>query len=74
MKILLEKLGNCFDKVGETCVWRKLGKEIVAEFLDSYKAYSRDPLGLTTRMPIDFIKKYCEKKIQARTCIINRIY
>lgn len=55
---LLERLGDDFEKVGEACVWRSRKKGLVSEFLDSYKAYSRDPLGLTTRMPIDFIKKY----------------
>lgn len=58
----LYELGSDFVKVGNTCVWKDQPKETVAEFLKSYKVFSRDPLGLTTRMPIDFINKFVAER------------
>ncbi len=62
LKTILSELGDDFVKVGKTCIWKNQSKEMVAEFLKSYKVFSRDSLGLTTRMPIDFIKKYVAER------------
>lgn len=42
-------------------VWRNVDKTIIQEFVNNFRLYKNDPLGLKSRMPIDFIKKYIEK-------------
>lgn len=46
------------EKVGNSYLWRDVDKSIVQNFLEKFKVYSIDPLGITTRMPIGFIKEY----------------
>lgn len=41
-------------------VWKNVDKAIVQRFVDHYRLYKHDPLGLKSRMPIEFIKKYIE--------------
>lgn len=55
---LIEKLGSETEKVGNTYLWRNQSKDLVSQFLNSYRVYTLDRLGLSTRMPIEFIKKY----------------
>ncbi|CAM4047687.1 endonuclease [Bacillus luti] len=42
-------------------VWRNVDKTIVQDFVNNFRLYRNDPLGLKSRMPIDFIKKYIEE-------------
>lgn len=55
---LIDRLGSETEKVRNTYLWRNQSKRLVSEFLNSYRVYSLDRLGLSTRMPIEFIKKY----------------
>jgi hypothetical protein len=41
-------------------VWKSVDKAIVQRFVDHYHLYKHDPLGLKSRMPIEFIKQYIE--------------
>ncbi|MHC2832099.1 Z1 domain-containing protein [Bacillus sp. F9_6S_D1_P_5] len=42
-------------------VWRNVDKSIIQKFVNQFRLYKNDPLGLKSRMPIDFIKKYIEE-------------
>ena len=44
--------------VDEVYVWRSVDKEHIRIFLDSFKTYEKDALGLSSRMPLAFIKQY----------------
>jgi hypothetical protein len=39
-------------------LWANADKTIVKEFLDDFEVFTNDPLGITGRMPIGFIKQY----------------
>lgn len=58
---IVDELGST-DPIRNTYLWREKSKSIVIKFLDSYKVYTLDRLGLSTRMPIEFIKKYVKDK------------
>lgn len=45
----------------ESHVWKNVDKSIIQRFVDNYQLYKHDPLGLKSRMPIEFIKEYIEK-------------
>ena len=49
--------------VQDNLLWKNIDKGFVQEFLKNFKTFSADPLGLTARMPITFIKKYAEEKL-----------
>ncbi|WNS73682.1 Z1 domain-containing protein [Bacillus sp. DTU_2020_1000418_1_SI_GHA_SEK_038] len=42
-------------------VWKNVDKTIVKRFVENYRLYKNDPLGLKSRMPIEFIKDYIER-------------
>ncbi|ADU29399.1 Z1 domain-containing protein [Evansella cellulosilytica] len=44
----------------ESYVWKNVDKSIVETFVKNYQLYKNDPLGLRSRMPIDFIRKYIQ--------------
>jgi site-specific DNA-cytosine methylase len=56
--LLLDKLGPETEKVRNAYLWREQPRVFVSEFLTAYRVYTLDRLGLSTRMPIEFIKKY----------------
>ena len=39
-------------------MWKNNDKSIVKDFLAEFRVYKKDPFGITTRMPIEFVKKY----------------
>ncbi|MGD6900458.1 Z1 domain-containing protein [Bacillus infantis] len=41
-------------------VWRNVDKGIVQDFVENYRLYKNDPLGIKSRMPIAFIRKYIQ--------------
>ncbi|MFP5108134.1 Z1 domain-containing protein [Neobacillus sp. C211] len=41
-------------------VWENVDKLIIQSFVENYLIYKYDPLGLKSRMPIEFIKEYIE--------------
>jgi hypothetical protein len=43
-------------------IWRKIDRKIIREFLKGFKTFENDRLGLTSRMPLPYIIKYCEDK------------
>ncbi len=43
-------------------LWRNIHKENVMKFLSDFRTYQTDPLGITARMPIGFVKKYVEDR------------
>jgi hypothetical protein len=45
----------------ESHVWKNVDKSIIQRFVDNYQLYKHDPLGLKSRMPIEFIKEYIGK-------------
>jgi len=53
---------NSRELVKDNFLWRKVDKQIVLKFLNSFNFFTKDALGITTRMPIGFVKKYVESK------------
>ena len=45
-------------KVGKHYLWREVEKQHAIDFLTEFKVYQNDSLGISSRMPIDFVKKY----------------
>jgi Z1 domain len=59
MENFLDKLGaETYENIGGSILWRNIKKTLVKEFLNEFKVFKRDPLGITGRMPIEFVKKY----------------
>lgn len=50
-------------KVNGGWIWRNIDRKTVREFLKSFKTFENDRLGLTSRMPLPYIIKYCEEKL-----------
>jgi len=51
-----------FENKGKRYLWCDVNKEQVVNFLNEFEVISLDPFGLTTRMPIEFIKKYVREQ------------
>lgn len=51
---------NKVEKVGNNYLWRNIDKQQIISFLNRFKVYQNDVFGISSRMPIDFIKKYAE--------------
>ena len=47
-----------YKKIGNNFLWKNNDKSIVKDFLAEFRVYKKDPFGITTRMPIEFVKKY----------------
>lgn len=62
IKQLVNSLPSGFDKINNHFLWKDVDREIVLNFLNSFVTFQNDPLGLTARMPISFIKKYVEER------------
>jgi hypothetical protein len=50
------------EQIANNFLWRDVDKEIVIKFLSEFKTYQTDPLGITARMPIEFVKKYTKDR------------
>ncbi|MCK5883837.1 MAG: hypothetical protein KAG61_09125, partial [Bacteriovoracaceae bacterium] len=50
------------EDVNGSILWRNIEASVISDFLNDFKVYKTDQLGLTARMPIAFIKKYVEKR------------
>lgn len=48
-------------EINKSHVWKDVDKSIVQYFVNNYHLYKNDPLGIKSRMPIDFIKEYIRK-------------
>jgi len=51
-----------YDFVGNNLIWRSIDKNIIIRFLEEFKTYQTDPLGITARMPIGFVLEYVKKR------------
>ena len=40
----------------KSLVWKNVDKTLIQSFVNNYHLYKNDPLGIKSRMPIDFIK------------------
>ncbi|KMK95066.1 Z1 domain-containing protein [Rossellomorea marisflavi] len=64
---LLKRTVNSLDNgvyahtLNKSHLWTDVDKGIIEDFVRDYKLYRNDPLGLKSRMPIDFIKKYIKE-------------
>ena len=62
-KIILELKNIKFEKVGDkNYLWKNVDKNIPLNFLNRFQLFQNDPLGITSRMPITFVRKYVEKR------------
>ncbi len=50
------------DSIGNDILWKDVNKNIVIEFLNNFKVYQTDALGISARMPIAFVKKYVKTR------------
>ncbi len=48
------------EKIGNNYLWRSVNSSLIIEFLDEFKVYQNDVFGISSRMPINFIKKYAQ--------------
>ncbi|MBC7523229.1 MAG: Z1 domain-containing protein [Flavobacterium sp.] len=62
IKQLVNSLPNGFDKINNHFLWKDVDRDIILNFLNTFITFQNDPLGLTARMPISFIKKYVEER------------
>jgi len=49
-------------KTEGTIIWKNIDKKLVQGFLKDFWTFNKDPLGLTSRMPVAFINKYLEER------------
>ncbi|OCA86014.1 endonuclease [Bacillus sp. FJAT-27225] len=52
------KLGGYKHLHDKSHVWKDVDKNIIQKFVENYRLYIHDPLGIRSRMPIEFIKEY----------------
>jgi hypothetical protein len=45
----------------ESILWRDIDRSLVRKFVNRYQTYDKDKLGLSSRMPIGFIKEYIDQ-------------
>ncbi len=58
---IVKKLNNYSkEKIAGHFLWRGIDKNLVLAFLNDFRIYQTDALGISERMPISFIKKYAE--------------
>jgi hypothetical protein len=58
---LIDQLPSQIQDEG-TAVWKNIDKSLVQDFIKDFLTFDKDPLGLTSRMPIAFIKKYLDER------------
>ena len=46
------------ELIGTDTLWRNINKQAVKDFLNEFTVFQNDPLGISARMPIAFVKKY----------------
>ncbi len=62
IKSFINHLPKPSEHEGSGYVWREIERNVIQNFLAEFKTFSSDPLGLISRMPIDFIKEYAIKQ------------
>ncbi len=53
---------NLLEEIGNNTLWRNVNKTTIFNFLNTFKVYQTDALGISARMPIAFVKKYVESR------------
>jgi len=61
VKKLLEDLPPPSKSAG-TRIWKNMDKSLVKKFINSFRTFDNDTLGLTSRMPIGFIKQFIDER------------
>ncbi|RTY87551.1 endonuclease [Flavobacterium sp. GSN2] len=61
IKKLIDKL-EIKSSISSSVLWQNVDKQHVKEFLNDFVTFQTDPLGLSERMPIAFIKKYVNER------------
>jgi len=46
------------EVIGTDTLWRTVNKQVIKDFLKEFTVFQNDPLGISARMPIAFVKKY----------------
>lgn len=57
----IEELVSClpdFEIDNDTYIWRNVNKDYIRTFFSQFTTFEKDALGLSSRMPIAFIKEY----------------
>lgn len=49
---------NMHERIKKKNLWRDVNRQLIKEFLDKFQVYANNPFFITSKMPIDFIKKY----------------
>lgn len=72
--VLVLQAGGFEHLENSSHVWKNVNKDIVQSFVENYRIYKNDPLGIKSRMPIAFIKKYIqESKLDWDVVLFNGI-
>lgn len=53
---------NLLEEIGNNTLWINVNKTTIFNFLNTFKVYQTDALGISARMPIAFVKKYVESR------------
>ncbi len=48
------------ENIGNNYLWRSVEKDLIIDFLSNFKVYQNDAFGISSRMPLDFIKEYAK--------------
>jgi len=62
IKRLIDQMGIP-EQVEKSHVWRKIDKQLIIQFLQNFRVFANDRLGLSSRMPIAFIEQYAKDRI-----------
>ncbi|MFY1045971.1 Z1 domain-containing protein [Chryseobacterium sp. GP-SGM7] len=59
---LINSLPADSHKINNNFLWKDVDRKLILKFLNDFTTFQNDPLGLTARMPISFIKKYVQER------------
>ena len=67
IKNIIDTLDNEYkqnkdSEIKKSHLWKNVNKNVVGKFLNEFEVYRNDQLGISSRMPIIFIKKYVNEK------------
>ncbi|MGJ1396474.1 Z1 domain-containing protein [Sphingobacterium multivorum] len=62
IKNLVKDLGKPSDLISKSFLWKSISPNVILDFLNQFKTFQSDPLGLMARMPIEFVKEYVKNR------------
>ncbi|CAA6802168.1 MAG: Endonuclease [uncultured Sulfurovum sp.] len=64
VETIVKKLQDNYqvEYVGNNLLWRSVDRQNIIEFLNNFKVYQTDALGISARMPIAFVEKYAKTR------------